>query len=124
MEEQELTQFEEIEQAQKKDQFKLFDLYDVSDIKVEDPGMKRYVNLDAKLIVKSQGKIREKFGKAKINLIEIFANLVGVPGHRGKKHKIQTSWKTGKYSQNMRIVLNCLKIIEQKTKSNKNNFKH
>ena len=73
MEEQELTQFEEIEQAQKKDQFKLFDLYDVSDIKVEDPGMKRYVNLDAKLIVKSQGKIREKFGKAKINLIEIFA---------------------------------------------------
>ncbi len=118
MEEQELTQFEEIEQAQKKDQFKLFDLYDVSDIKVEDPGMKRYVNLDAKLIVKSQGKIREKFGKAKINLIEIFANLVGVPGHRGKKHKIQTSWKTGKYSQNMRIVLNCLKIIEQKTKQN------
>jgi len=115
---QELTQFEEIEQAQKKDQFKLFDLYDVSEVKAQDPGMKRYINLDAKLIVKSKGKIREKFGKAKINLIEIFANLVGVPGHRGKKHKIQTSWKTGKYSQNMRIVLNTLKIIEQKTKKN------
>ena len=116
--EEELTQFEELEQAQKKDQFKLFDLYDVSDIRVEDPGMKRYFNLEPKLIVKSQGKIREKFGKAKMNLIEIFANLVAVPGHRGKKHKIQTSWKTGKYSQNMRIVLNCLKIIEDKTKQN------
>ncbi len=43
---------------------------------------------------------------------------MAVPGHRGKKHKIQTSWKTGKYSQNMKIVLNCLKIIEQRTKQN------
>jgi len=125
IQESELTQFEEIEADSEKNseksanaQFKLFDLYDVSNIKLEDPGMKRYFNLDAKLIVKSHGKIREKFGKGKINLIEIFANLVAVPGHRGKKHKIQTFWKTGKYSQNMRIVLNCLKIIENKTKKN------
>tara|TARA_Y100000310_G_scaffold343302_1_gene450273 strand:- start:5057 stop:5707 length:651 start_codon:yes stop_codon:yes gene_type:complete len=117
-EEQELTQIEELEAKEKQNQFKLFDLYDVSDIKLEDPGMKRYINLDAKLIVKSQGKIREKFGKAKVNLIEIFANLVAVPGHRGKKHKIQTSWRTGKYSKNMKIVIDCLKIIEKKTKQN------
>jgi small subunit ribosomal protein S7 len=115
---QELTQIEELEQEKKQNQFKLFDLYDVSDIKVEDPGMRRYINLTPKLVVKSYGRIREKFGKGKINLIEIFANLIAVPGHRGKKHKIQTSWKSGKYSQNMRIVLNCLKIIEEKTKKN------
>ncbi len=118
IEEQKLTQFEEIEQEKEKNQFKLFDLFDVSNIKLVDPGMKRYFNLEPKLIVKSQGKIREKFGKGKINLIEIFANLVAVPGHRGKKHKIQTSWKTGKYSQNMKIVINCLKIVENKTKEN------
>jgi small subunit ribosomal protein S7 len=47
----------------------------------------------------------------------LFANLVAVPGHRGKKHKIQTN-KTGKYSQNMKIVLDCLKIVEEKTKKN------
>jgi len=111
------TQIEEIEK-EKSDQFKLFDLYDVSDIKVIDPGMKKYINLEPKLLVKSHGRIREKFSKGKINLLEIFANLVGVPGHRGKKHKIQTSQKTGKYSQNMKIVLDCLNIVERKTKEN------
>jgi len=112
-----IDQVAELEK-EKSDQFKLFGMYDVSDIKVIDPGMKRYINLDPKLVVKSYGRIREKFGKGKINLLEIFANLVAVPGHRGKKHKIQTGWKTGKYSQNMQIVLNCLKIIEEKTKQN------
>lgn len=118
MTEQGLTQYEEMEQEKAKNQFKLFGLYDVSNIKVEDPGMRRYINLEPKLVVKSFGRIREKFGKGKINLIEIFANLIAVPGHRGKKHKIQTGWKTGKYSQNMKIVLECLKIVEQKTKKN------
>lgn len=114
----ELSQIEEIEAKRKTEQFKLFGLHDVSEVKVQDPGMRRYINLDSKLVVKSQGRIREKFSKSKINLIETFANLVAVPGHRGKKHKIQTNWKTGKYSQNMRIVLNCLKIIEERTKQN------
>ena len=99
-------------------QFKLFGLYDVSDIKLIDPGMKRYINLEPKLMIKSHGRIREKFGRAKINLLEIFANLIAVPGHRGKKHKIQTGWKTGKYSQNMKIVVETLKIIENKMKMN------
>ena len=110
------TQEETIEKP--KNQFKLFNLYDVSEIKVQDPGMKKYINLEPKLITKSSGRIREKFSKGKINIIEIFANLIAVPGHRGKKHKIQTSWKTGKFSQNLRIVLNTLKIIEEKTKEN------
>jgi len=100
------------------DNFKLFGLYDISEVKVVDPGMKRYINLDPKLVIKSHGRIREKFSRSKINLLEIFANLIAVPGHRGKKHKIQTGWKTGKYTQNMKIVLDCLKIIEEKTKQN------
>ena len=99
-------------------QFKLFGLYDVNDIKLVDPGMKRYINLEPKLMIKSHGRIREKFGRAKINLLEIFANLIAVPGHRGKKHKIQTGWKAGKYSQNMKIVVETLKIIENKMKMN------
>ena len=115
--EQGLDQMQELEE-QKEKGFKLFGLYDVSEIKVEDPGMKRYINLQPRLIVKSQGRIREKFSRAKLNLLEIFANLVGVPGHRGKKHKIQTGWKAGKYSQNMKIVLDTLKIVEEKTKNN------
>lgn len=98
--------------------FKLFGLYDVSNITVKDPGMKRYINLEPKLVVKSQGRVREKFSRGKVNLLELFANLIAVPGHRGRKHKIITGWRSGKYSQNMRIVLNTLKIIEEKTKQN------
>jgi len=105
--------------SEKKDSgFKLFGLHDVSEIKISDPGMKRYINIEPKLVVKSYGRIREKFSRGKINLLELFANLIAVPGHRGKKHKIQTNWKSGKYSQNMKIVLDCLKIIEEKTKQN------
>jgi len=115
---EEIDQMAEIEASKSKNNFKLFGLYDVSGIKVEDPGMRRYINLEPKLVVKSYGRHREKFSKAKINLIEIFANLVAVPGHRGKKHKIMTSHKTGKFSQNMKIVLDCLKIIEERTKLN------
>ena len=119
---EEMTEEEVIDQMaeleNKADNFKLFGLYDVSDIKIVDPGMKRYINLEPKLMIKSHGRIREKFGRAKINLLEIFANLIAVPGHRGKKHKIQTGWKTGKYSQNMRIVVETLKIIENKMKMN------
>jgi small subunit ribosomal protein S7 len=119
---QDNTQFEDVLKVEEKKpselDFKLFDIYDVSDIKVEDPGMRKYVNLEPKLVVKSNGRIREKFSRGKINLLEIFANLVAVPGHRGKKHKIITSHKTGKYSQNMMIVLKCLKIIEDTTKKN------
>lgn len=111
-----VDQIEEIKKN--KDGFKLFGVYDVSDIKINDPGIKRYINLDQKLMVKSHGRIREKFGKSKINLLEILANLIAVPGHRGKKHKIQTSWKSGKYSQNMKIVFDTLKIIEEKMKMN------
>jgi len=111
-------QLAEVKQLEKDSGFKLFGIYDISDVKANDPGMKKYINLEPKLVVKSHGRIREKFSRGKINIVELFANLVAVPGHRGKKHKIQTSWKTGKYSQNMRIVLNCLKIIQEKTKEN------
>jgi small subunit ribosomal protein S7 len=117
-EEETIDQMQEIEEEKSKNNFKLFGIYDVSNVKVNDPGMKRYINLDSRLLVKSHGRIREKFSHAKINLLEVFANLIAVPGHRGKKHKIQTHWKSGKYSQNMNIVLETMKIIEQKTQQN------
>ena len=122
MEEETETQFEEIDQMaeieKNKNQFKLFGIYDVSGIKLEDPGLKRYINLDPKLLVKSHGRIREKFSRRKINLIEFFANLVAVPGHRGKKHKIITGWASGKYNKNLKQVLDAFKIIHERTKEN------
>ena len=97
---------------------KIFDLYETKDVVIEDPSLKRYINLQEKLVLKSHGRAMGRFGKAKVNLIERFVNLIAVPGHRGKKHRIQTSWSSGKYNKNVKIVLETLKIIQEKTKQN------
>jgi len=96
---------------------KIFDLYDLSEVKVEDLGLKKYVNLEPKLMLKSRGRNREKFGKAKVNIVERLIGILAVPGHRGKKHKIMTR-VSGKYSQETRVVLAAFKIIEEKTRQN------
>ena len=98
--------------------FKIFDLYDLSDVKVEDPGLKSVINLQPKLILKSQGRNVQKFGQTKVNIVERLMNKLSVAGHRGKKHRIILGRSTGKYSKYMKIVLNAFKIIEEKTKKN------
>src|SRR3989338_3197400 len=98
--------------------FKIFDLWDISEVRVEDAGLKRYVNLDSKLLLKSHGRERDKFSKGKINIIERLINRLTIPGHRGKKHKIITKWATGKHGQKSKIVIETFKIIEQETKQN------
>ncbi len=98
--------------------FKLFDLYDMDEVGIEDPGLKRVVNLDAKLIPKSHGRDTKEFGKIKVNVVERLIRLLQVPGSRGKKHKIMTPWASGKYEKKARIVLEALKIIEEKKKMN------
>ena len=98
--------------------FKLFDIYDVSDIEIKDPALKPYINITPKLLLKSQGRNIGKFGKTKVNILERLANRIATPGHVGKKHKIITSWSSGKYNTNMSLVLEALKLIEQKTKKN------
>lgn len=100
------------------DEFKVFDLYDVSDIEIKDPSLKPYINLDGKLLLKSHGRIKGKFSIVKVNVIERLANHLGVPGHYGKKQKIITSWSSGKYNRNMKTLLEALKIIEKRTKKN------
>ena len=98
--------------------FKIFDLYDLSEIEVKDPGLKAVINLKPKLILKSHGRNVQKFGQAKINVVERLMNKLSVAGHRGKKHKIALGKNTGKYSKNMKTVLEALKNIEAKTKQN------
>jgi small subunit ribosomal protein S7 len=103
---------------QKLENFKIFDLYDLSDINVEDIGLKLVINLQPKLILKSQGRHVQKHGQIKVNIVERLMNKLSVAGHRGKKHKIILGRSTGKYSKNMKIVLEAFKIIEGRTKQN------
>ena|SRR3989344_5770435 len=98
--------------------FKLFDLYDVSSIAVKDNSLRPYVSLTPKLLVKSYGRKPYKFSKSQVNVVERLANRLGVCGHVGKKHKIMTSWSTGKYNKNMKTVLKSFEIIARKTGKN------
>jgi small subunit ribosomal protein S7 len=98
--------------------FKIFNLYDLSEIEVKDPGLKSVINLQPKLIVKSHGRNVQKGGQVKVNIVERLMNRIGVSGHRGKKHKIILGTSTGKYSKNMAIVLEAFKLIEKKTQKN------
>jgi small subunit ribosomal protein S7 len=97
---------------------KIFGMYDVSDIRVEDPGLKKVVNLQPKLMLKSHGRIKWDPLKSKINVIERLINLLQVPGSRGKKHRIITGWITGKQSKCTKIVMDAFEIIEKKTGEN------
>ena len=98
--------------------FKIFDKYDLSEISVQDPGLKSTINLDAKLILKSQGRNVQKFGQIKTNIVERIINRLAVAGHRGKKHRIILGRSTGKYAKNAKIVLEALDLIEKRTKQN------
>ena len=98
-------------------QFKIFDRYDVSGIQVKDPGLRAVINFDPKLVLKSYGRNVQKFGQTKVNVVERLMNKLAVAGHRGKKHKIQKK-STGKYTRNMKIVLEAFEMIEKKTGKN------
>ncbi|MSS75105.1 30S ribosomal protein S7 [Candidatus Pacearchaeota archaeon] len=98
---------------------KVFDLYDVSVITIKDPAMKVYMNFVPRILVKSYGRRNTEYlGNTKVNLIERLANRLAVPGHQGKKHKVITSWSSGKYNKNMRTLMTALALIEHRTKKN------
>ena len=100
------------------EQIKIFNMYDVANIEIKDPALKPYINLEPKILIKSQGRNIGKFGKAKVNILERLANRIATPGHAGKKHRIITSWASGQYNRNMKMVINTLNLIEKKTKKN------
>ncbi|MBU0906653.1 MAG: 30S ribosomal protein S7 [Nanoarchaeota archaeon] len=99
-------------------QLKLFDMFDVSNIEIKDPALRPFINVEPKLLLKSQGRNVGKFGKTKVGLLERLANRIATPGHVGKKHRIVTSWASGKYNKNMQMVIEVMKIIEKKTGEN------
>lgn len=98
--------------------FKVFDLYDIGNIEIEDPGLKGVINLEPKLILKSHGRNVQKFGQTKVNVIERLINKLPVGGHRGKKHRIEKGHMTGKYTKSAKIVLEAFKLIEKRTGKN------
>ena len=98
--------------------FKIFDLYDMEEVKVTDIALAPYINIQPKLLVKSHGRNVGKFTQTKVHIIERLANRLAVPGHVGKKHKIIASHSSGKYGRNMQTIMEALQIIADKKKTN------
>lgn len=100
-------------------ELKLFNKYSLKEIKVEDPGLKAYINLEPIIVPKTGGKnVKTKFWKSKYNIVERLINKLMVPGHRGKKHLLTSGHVTGKSQTVYKIIIEVFRIIEEKTKQN------
>ena len=98
---------------------KLFNRYDYSGVKVKDPGLKEYINLNPIIVPRTAGRNSTiSMHKSKINIVERLINKLMVPGHRGKKHKLTSGHATGKASKAQKIIEEVFKILEEKTKQN------
>ncbi len=96
-----------------------FNKWDCSGIKVQDPGLIRYINVNPVIVPKTGARYAgNRFHKSKLFIVERLINRVMNPGHKGKKHFRTSSHCTGKSGGAIRIVEDALKAIEQKTKKN------
>ncbi len=95
----------EVKEAGKK---LLFNKWDISEVKVTDPGLVRYVNLSALIIPHSCGKFsRQEFNKANMPIVERLINRL-----------MQTENNTGKKQLAIGIVRDAFEIVNKKTKRN------
>lgn len=97
-----------------------FNKWDCSQIKVADPGLKDYINVNPVIVPRTGAKYAgNRFHKSKIFIVERLINKVMVPGRVGtKKHKVSSDMITGKGATAYNLVLHAFEIIEQKTKEN------
>lgn len=86
----------------------LFGKYNLTEVVVEDPGLRRYINLKPVGIPHTGAKHANKwFGKTRVNIVERLIN-----------NMMRTEHSTGKKSFAYKTVRNALDIIEKRTKQN------
>ena len=96
-----------------------FNRWDVSEIKVTDPGLQNYITLEPRIVPKTGARYAgNKFHKSRIFIVERLINKVMIPGHKGKKHSKTSGSCTGKSQTSYKIVEETLKAVEAKTKEN------
>jgi|TARA_B100001964_G_C14058943_1_gene520482 small subunit ribosomal protein S7 len=96
-----------------------FNRWNTDSIKIEDPGLINYVQLQPRIVPKTGARYAgNRFHKSKVFIVERFMNKVMIPGHKGKKHFKSSGHITGKSQKAYDIMEKVLKLIEQKTKEN------
>jgi small subunit ribosomal protein S7 len=97
---------------------KMFGKWDSNNIEVKDISLKEYINLDAKYIPRSAGRLRKTFHKSKAHIIERLVLHILVPGHTGKKHRLTSGPYGGGFYTAMKNVEKAFDIIQEKTGKN------
>jgi len=87
--------------------FPVLDKYDMSEIKIEDKGLERYINLSTKNIYYGGVYSNKLFAKSKIPLVErLINNIMRTEHYNGKKIKAY------------KVLKSAFEIIDKKTKAN------
>ena len=88
---------------------------------ITDPGIRKYINLDARIVLHNQARhSQETFGKTKVHIVERLINSL-MRGGTGKKiggKVIRGRGGTGKKEKMYKITKNAFEIIHKKTKQN------
>jgi small subunit ribosomal protein S7 len=96
-----------------------FNKWSTEEIRVEDIGLQRYVNLDPRIVPRSGAKhAGNRFHKSKMFIVERLMNKMMIPGHKGKKHKKSSGHLTGKVNVVYGAIKKALVLIEQRTSQN------
>ena len=94
----------------------LWGRWDISGVKVDDPGLQTVLNLKPMLVPHSGGRHEHRrFGKTRVNVVE---RLVNQMTHFGKKYAKNTGRMGGKKQKALTIVKASLMIVELKTGQN------
>lgn len=101
------------------EEIKFFGKWSSNEIKIEDPGLVKYITLEPRYFPKTGARyVGNRFHKAKISIVERLINKVMIPGHKAKKHKLTSGHMTGKAQTAAKIVEDTFTIIENKLKLN------
>jgi len=87
--------------------FPILAKYSMNDVKIEDKGLERYINLSTENIYSGGVYSNKLFGKSKIPLVERLINNI-----------MRTEHYNGKKIKSYKVVKSAFEIIDKKTKSN------
>ncbi|MHC1589379.1 MAG: 30S ribosomal protein S7 [Candidatus Hecatellaceae archaeon] len=92
----------------KEQEIKLFGKWDFKEVKVEDPGLAKYISLKPVFIPHSGGRHEhQRFKKSEVNIVERLVNQLMKPGKNA-----------GKKARALQILRNALEIVHLKTGQN------
>ena len=87
---------------------KLFDKWELDEVKIEDLGLVKYICLDETLVPHTSGRhVKRQFAKSKVSIIERLMNKI-----------MRTHINSGKKNKAYNIVKDALDIINKRTKKN------